>query len=73
LYRPALHLRLHPRLLSISLLRLRCQGSALPTREFLSLTTRRHLPYQLRHCAHCPPNTLESHSWQKDNVKECGR
>jgi hypothetical protein len=52
LYLPALYLRLLPSLASIRLLRLRCQGSALPTHQFLSPTTHRHVPYQLRHCTH---------------------
>jgi hypothetical protein len=47
-----------PTFASIPLLRLRCQGSVLPTHQFLSPTTRRHVPYQLRHCPHCPHNTL---------------
>ena len=56
---PALYLRLLPTFASIPLLRLRCQGSALPTHQVLSPTTRRHLPYQLRLCHHhCPFNTL---------------
>ena len=39
-----------PTLASIPLSRLRCQGSVLPTHQFLSPTTHRHVPYQLRHC-----------------------
>ena len=30
---------------------------SLPTNSF-SPTTRRHVPYQLRYCPHCPPSTL---------------
>ena len=69
LYRPALYLRLLPKFASIPLLRLRCQGSALPTHQFLSPTTRRHVPYlpphtlgdELHMILACPPRAPQFH------------